>query len=89
MQWLFRLITVRFQFQIVGLEILYKMTKKNFEVSPMMTFLDGSKVKNSIFFTFWLTILDRVGVHPRLWSQIVELLKPINMRHQPTRSGEK
>ena len=89
MQWLFRLITVRFQFQIVGLEILYKMTKKNFEVSHMMTLLEGSKVKNSIFFTFWLTILDRVGVQPLLWSQIVELLKPINMRHQPTRSGEK
>ena len=55
----------------------------------MMTLLEGSKVKNSIFFTFWLTILDRVGVQPLLWSQIVELLKPINMRHQPTRSGEK
>ena len=74
MQWLFRLISVRFQFQIVGLDVLYKMTKKNFEFSPMMILLEGSKVKNRIFFNFWLTIFDRVGVQLLLWSQIVGLI---------------
>ena len=63
-----------------------------FSQSTLSGVVGGQRVRKSDFFEifhlFSLTILDRVGGHQILWSQIVGLIKTVNLSHHPTRSVE-
>ena len=56
----------------------------------MVEMVGGRRARRSDFFEIFhflsLTISDRVGGYQILWSQIVGLIKTVNMSHHPTRS---
>ena len=58
----------------------------------MVEMVGGRRARRSDFFENFhflsLTISDRVGGYQILWSQIVWLIKAVNMSHQLTRSDE-
>ena len=69
-----------------------KCNKNIFSRSTMVGVVGGRSARKSdffeIFYLFSLTISYRVGGHQILRSQIVGLIKTVNMSHHPTRSVE-